>query len=128
MAMARSLVVGALVLGAIGLAVAGRLIPALPVDDLKLMNESELLAEAVAVCRRAITIWPRTPEVTAEIAADATEYLDRIARVHRAMAGVRPAWHRELIWLVQTELAHTGTVTEGQCAAVRMKYDTSSPK
>ncbi len=128
MAMGRWLVVGALVLGAIGPTAAGGLIPALPVEDHKLMNGSELLAEAVSVCRLAVTIWPRTPRMTLEIATDAIDYFERIARVYRAMAGERPAWHVELIALVQTGLAHTGTVTEDQGAAVRTKYDMVSPK
>ena len=85
------------------------------------MDEPGLLAEGIGVCRRAITIWPRTPETTLEIWAEAVEYLERIARVYRAKVGQWPAWQRELAELVHTELAHTGTVTVEQCAAVRAK-------
>ena len=117
----RWLVIGSLVLATIGPAIAGSHIRSLPVEELKLMDEPELLAEAVRVCQRAVTIWPRTPKMSLEIRAEAVEYLERIGRVYRTKAGVWPAWQRELAELVLTELAHAGTVTVERCTAVQVK-------
>lgn len=93
----------------------------LPIDELSLMTEDELLEEATSVCELAVGTL-RPPWQDMELRAESLAYLVRIGRVYRAKAGRLPAWQAKLAAVIGSAKASDDVPGPEQCRAVQREY------